>query len=253
VFGFPGESSVFSLKERNLGLLDQRLALSWVQTNIAKFGGDPSKVTLFGESAGARSADFHLLTMPNNTPFRAVIMQSGSAELTPLADAKRAQESASRGPAFQQLAKASGCTNREEILECMRKVPALKIKESVKNMSLYFGSVEDGVFTTVTDQARVRRAHGAADVPLLIGTNADEERGKMALWQDQKLQTYLDFTVENNTNLRDKLGKTYGPLYKSGFDAMTAIATDMSFTCITSREARISAEAGYRKYILRMS
>ncbi|XP_072248804.1 cholinesterase-like [Leuresthes tenuis] len=62
----------------NAGLLDQRLALKWVANNIAAFGGDPTKVTIFGESAGAGSVGFHLLSPGSNNLFHRAVMQSGS-------------------------------------------------------------------------------------------------------------------------------------------------------------------------------
>lgn len=70
----------------NLGVMDQQTALAWVQANIKSFGGDPAKVTLFGESSGAMSVGLHHFVVPSSTElFRASIMESNPmAVLYPL-------------------------------------------------------------------------------------------------------------------------------------------------------------------------
>jgi len=75
----------------NFGILDQQLALKWVHDNIAHFGGDPNKVMLFGESAGAMSVGLHLFSIPSSQPyFRSAIMESNVMGI-PYADKKLAQ------------------------------------------------------------------------------------------------------------------------------------------------------------------
>lgn len=60
-FGFLSSEEVQANGQLNAGLLDQRRALEWVQEHINDFGGDPSRVTIGGESAGAGSVMFHAL------------------------------------------------------------------------------------------------------------------------------------------------------------------------------------------------
>nr|CDJ96048.1 Carboxylesterase domain containing protein [Haemonchus contortus] len=63
----------------NMGLWDQHLALKWVHKNIDVFGGDPGRITLFGESAGAASVNMHMLSARSTPYFQRAIIQSGAA------------------------------------------------------------------------------------------------------------------------------------------------------------------------------
>lgn len=65
-----------------LGILDQQMALKWVKRNIAKFGGDPDNVTIFGESAGGGSVACHLVMPSSKGLFKRAIMMSGDGSLT---------------------------------------------------------------------------------------------------------------------------------------------------------------------------
>jgi carboxylesterase type B len=77
-YGFLGGAEVTENGVANAGLLDQRAALLWVQRHISQFGGDPSKVTIIGGSAGGGSVTDQMILYGgvNNPPFRAVIAGS---------------------------------------------------------------------------------------------------------------------------------------------------------------------------------
>ncbi|XP_066149477.1 juvenile hormone esterase-like isoform X2 [Euwallacea fornicatus] len=77
IFGFLSLGDLVA--PGNWGIKDQILALKWVQENIKHFGGDPRKVTIFGESAGAASVSYLLHTSKTNGLFEKAIMQSGSS------------------------------------------------------------------------------------------------------------------------------------------------------------------------------
>ena len=79
-WGFMKSEDLVAEGSTNMGMRDQRLALQWVQENIAAFGGDASKVTIWGESAGAFSVGFHLIAYGGRDDglFRAAITESGN-------------------------------------------------------------------------------------------------------------------------------------------------------------------------------
>jgi carboxylesterase type B len=63
MWGFTSSNEMAKEGALNIGLRDQRLAMHWVKENIGAFGGNPDKVTIFGESAGAASVGFHVSTV----------------------------------------------------------------------------------------------------------------------------------------------------------------------------------------------
>ncbi|XP_049802599.1 cholinesterase 1-like isoform X1 [Schistocerca nitens] len=112
----------------NLGLKDQHLALRWVRRNIRAFGGDPDDVTLFGESAGAASVHYHLLSGMSKGLFSRAIAQSGSA-LSPWAFCAAPRQRALSLAASLGL---PGGSSDRQLLEFLSQLPAERLLSDTK-------------------------------------------------------------------------------------------------------------------------
>ncbi|GAB6023217.1 hypothetical protein CHUAL_008035 [Chamberlinius hualienensis] len=106
----------------NYGLLDQVMALKWVQQYITKFGGDPSKVTIFGQSAGGASVSLHLVSPLSKGLFHAAIQMSGNA----LCDWAIGDNPL---PNAITLAESMQCPTQSstDLIQCLEKRPALEL------------------------------------------------------------------------------------------------------------------------------
>ncbi|KAF7299717.1 Carboxylic ester hydrolase [Mycena chlorophos] len=175
-FGFLASKEVRAAGVGNLGLQDQRQALRWIQKYIGAFGGDPTKVTIWGESAGAISVASHMITNGGNTEglFRAAFMESGSPVPTgPLENGQKY---------YDAIVEQVGCSSASDTLACLRTVPYASLKAAqdaspflfaYQSLNLAWLPREDGVFFTQNPQQLVQ-AGQVAKVPFITGDCDDE-------------------------------------------------------------------------------
>ncbi|XP_034613467.1 acetylcholinesterase-like [Trachemys scripta elegans] len=153
----------------NAGLWDQRLALRWLRDNVAVFGGDPARLMLFGQSAGAASVGFHLLSPGSRPLFTRAALQSG-ATTSPLAwfSPEMAKEIG------RALGRDLGCTdfNDTALVGCLQ---GKELGDFGKRIMSMPGSVPtvDGDFLP-DEPLRLLEAGHSQPIPLLAGVTANE-------------------------------------------------------------------------------
>ena len=188
----------------NYGILDQIFALQWIQRNISNFGGDPSRVTIFGESAGAISCSILCASPLAKGLFHGCISQSGGS-FAPWSDQPRSLglDASQKGAEQQGLAFQKHLKKKN--LKQLRQMDAMQLCDGNVGFAGFWPCV-DG-YVICDDQYRLYERGQYNDVPVIVMTNSDEGAlfapGNMTLenykktvdgifgsWADEALKVY---------------------------------------------------------------
>ena len=230
----PGEPAA------NFGVMDQIAALEWVRHNAAAFGGDPGKVTIFGESAGGAAVTQLMVAPAARGLFHRALVQSGMGRQR---SAGLALDRPGR-PSAQSLGRAwaQGAGLAADVTaEALRALPAERL---LTPMPAFYSDnlIVDGVVLT-EEVAEAFAARREAPVPLIIGTNSAEFRGirpsEAGAWGRS-----LDALTGAE---HDALRAAYGGA--EGYDQH--VVSDLVFNEPARHLARLHAANGYPTYLYR--
>ena len=260
-FGYLGADALRDVTARNAtgnyGLEDQRAAMRWVRDNARAFGGDPARVTIFGESAGAGSVSMHLVAPRSKGLFSGAIAQSG-----PLAARWVYQRWDEAAALFADLVRGLGCggpSNAADVAQCLRGKDAVSVlaatAAAAANHSGHAGGVVkmaptvDGVEFDAAPMALVAR--GAWNrVPLVLGTNLNEgtilvspfpqnaTAAQYGAWVRATMAAA--YGARNGSAVADAVLQKYYPVadFATPFAAAAEVFTDFAMSCPARATAR---------------
>ena len=259
-FGFMGHRALSAEtpgypSSGNYGFLDQRAVLVWVRDYIAAFGGDPSNVTIAGQSAGAHSVTFHLVSPASAGLFHRAILMSGFASnrQSTLGDAEALGD---------RLAATVGCTSPDPalVLACLRSKSRAEVllafpngqQEYAETPRVSWGPVVDGV--NIPDQPRLLFERGAFNrVPTIIGTTRDEGW----IYVDRSFPGELS-EQQYETTVATEFGAADAPAILSAYPAsafstpklaLSQVTGDVEAVCEARRIARSIERGGTPVYL----
>lgn len=164
VWGFLQTPALLAEGNSNAGLLDQRMAFRWIKENIQAFGGDPDKITIWGESAGAQSIAYHLHSYDGRDDglFHQAIMESGSIV------GAQVQDLAYYTSPVENLTRTVNCYTSANQLACLRNITSQQLYQA--RVSQVWNPLIDGDFLTAYPSTLMAEGKFIR-IPLLIGAN----------------------------------------------------------------------------------
>ncbi|KAJ7819333.1 Alpha/Beta hydrolase protein [Mycena olivaceomarginata] len=235
LFGFLAGQEIKDNGALNAGLLDQDFALRWVNKNVRAFGGDPEKVTIWGQSAGAGSVLQHVVARNGKTSprlFRAAITSSTFLPSQYKYDGKIPST------LFNEVASQAGC-NGTLPLDCLREVDSATLADININIILA-GFAGTFTFSPVVDGSFIKQSptdalsQGTLNTDILLSVNNANEG---ALFINQSAEYDVAQYVRNlfpllGTKESSAAASLYEPL-GSSVDQVNAILGESTFVCPT--------------------